>query len=277
MFDLTAKDMRAVLDSFGIEKDAVIITHSSLKSPGATEGGPDGVIKALFDTVPEGTVVFPTLSQKNWDTVYQDWSLDRPSDVGLISETFRVKYATHRSDNPTHSVAAKGKFAEDLTNGHALPPKRFCIFGDYCFCENSPWQRLFDSRTRYGVKSYVLFWGVDMTYNTLKHFSEARFIEYVLNMIKEEKNREEVKSKLSHYPFDPDSPDYLSISYSSKNFMQTLEEEGILKRAKIGKSEVIACDVYDSVSRVDRALRETPEKMLSQKALDWLNYAKRFM
>ena len=152
MFDLTAKDMRAVLDSFGIEKDAVIITHSSLKSPGATEGGPDGVIKALFDTVPEGTVVFPTLSQKNWDTVYQDWSLDRPSDVGLISETFRGKYATHRSDNPTHSVAAAGRFAEDITNGHRLSPPRFCIFGDYCFSSNSPWQRMFDSRKRYGVR-----------------------------------------------------------------------------------------------------------------------------
>ena len=277
MFEVTAKDMREALDSFNIEPDAIIITHSSLKAPGTTENGPDGVIQALFDTVPNGTVVFPTLSQKNWGTIYEDWNLDRPSDVGLISETFRKNYATHRSDNATHSVAAAGKFAEDITNGHALPPIRYGLFGDYCFAENSPWQRLFDSRTRYGVKAYVLFWGVDMRYNTLKHFSEFRFVEDLLNSIKDSEAREEVKSKLSHYPYNASSPDFLWPFYSSLNYAETLKSEGILKKAPLGKSELLLCDIYEATSSVDRAMRETPEKMFGEKVLEWLKYAKQFI
>ena len=52
MFDVTASDMRAALDTFQIAPDSIIITHSSLKAPGTTENGPHGVIKAIFDTVP---------------------------------------------------------------------------------------------------------------------------------------------------------------------------------------------------------------------------------
>ena len=277
MFDVTASDMRAALDTFQIAPDSIIITHSSLKAPGTTENGPHGVIKAIFDTVPNGTVVFPTLSQKNWGTIYEDWTLDRPSDVGLISETFRKDYATHRSDNATHSVAAAGKFADDLTNGHALPPIRYGLFGDYCFAQNSPWQRMFDSRERYGVRAYVLFWGVSMRYNTLKHFSEYRFVEDLLISIKDDEARKKVRSKLSHYPYNADSPDFLWPFYSSLDYSETLENEGILKRAKLGNSELILCDIYDSVTSVDRAMRKFPKKMFSEKVLNWIAYAKEFI
>ena len=63
-------DMRAALDSFGIEKDAIILTHSSLKSCGKIEDGAEGVIDAIVNTVPDGTVVFPALVHTNWATVY---------------------------------------------------------------------------------------------------------------------------------------------------------------------------------------------------------------
>ena len=123
-------DMRAALDSFGIEKDSIILTHSSLKAPGVTEDGPDGVIKAISDTVPDGTVVFPTLSQKNWSTVFEDWHMDRPSDVGLISETFRTQEGSLRSNNATHSVAARGVHASDIVSGPHDKGARFGIFAE---------------------------------------------------------------------------------------------------------------------------------------------------
>ena len=156
---VTMKDMRSALDAFGIERDAILLTHSSLKAVGRIEGGAEAVIKAIEATVPDGTVVFPTLSQKNFETVFEDWTLDRPSDVGLITETFRLQAGSLRSDNPTHSVAARGKFAEDLVKDHANGAGRYGVFGDLCFGYESPWQRMFDSRTRYGVRCYVLCQG----------------------------------------------------------------------------------------------------------------------
>lgn len=274
MFDVTMTDMRAALDSFKIEDDSILLTHSSLKSPGLTEGGADGIIKAIFDTVPNGTVVFPTLSQKNWKTVYEDWTLDRPSDVGTISETFRAKYATHRSNNATHSVAAAGKFAKEITDGHDLPPIRYGLFGDYTFSINSPWQRMFDSRQNYGVRSYVLFWGVTMRCNTFKHFSEYRFVNDLLCAIKDNKRREEVKSLLSHYPYNASAPDFLWPFYSSEEFMKVLENDGLLRKVKLGKSSLILCDVYDATSRVDVALRQSPEEFVTPpQMLRWVKIA----
>ena len=274
MFDVTMADMRAALDSFEIEDDSIILTHSSLKAAGIAEGGADGVIKAIMDTVPNGTIVFPTLSQKNWSTVYQDWHLNRPSDVGLISETFRRDYSTHRSDNATHSVAARGKLAKEITDGHALPPERFCLFGNYAFSDNSPWQRMYSSRTNYGVRAYVLFWGVNMRYNTLKHLAEARFVEYTLSQIRDNKKRDLLKSKISHYPYNSSDPDFLWLFYSSENFMTTLEEEGLLRRAKLGKSELILCDIFESTVRVEKAMIETPEKLFGTRAFEWIKTAK---
>ena len=266
-------DMRAALDSFGIEDDSIILTHSSLKAPGITEDGADGVIKAIMDTVPNGTVVFPTLSQKNWGTVYQDWHLNRPSDVGFISETFRRDYSTHRSDNATHSVAARGKPAKEITEGHALSPERFCLFGNYCFSQNSPWQKMYDSRTNYGVRAYVLFWGVNMRYNTLKHLAEARFVEYTLGQIRDNKKREAVKAKVSRYPYNSTEPGFFWPFYSSENFMTTLEEEGLLRRAKLGKSELILCDIFEATARVEKAMIETPEKIFGAHVIEWIKIA----
>ena len=268
------QDMRAALDSFEIEDDSIILTHSSLKAPGLTEGGADGVIKAIADTVPNGTVVFPTLSQTNWGTVYEDWSLDRPSDVGFISETFRTKYATHRSDNATHSVAAMGKLAKELTDGHAYGPIRYGLFGDHAFSANSPWQRMFDSRMNYGVRAYLLFWGVNMRYNTFKHFSEYRYINHLLNQIRNNEKRAEMKAKLYHYPYDSKSPDFFACFYSSENFMKILEEEGLLRRAKLGKSELILCDTYEATARVEKAMLEETETMFFGKNIEWMNEAK---
>ena len=63
-------DMRAALDALHIEKDAILLTHSSLKSCGKIEGGAEGVIDAIVDTVPDGTVVFPALVHTNWADIW---------------------------------------------------------------------------------------------------------------------------------------------------------------------------------------------------------------
>ena len=265
-FTVTKEDMRRALDSFGIEKDAILLTHSSLKACGVIEGGPFGVIEALEATVPDGTLVFPTLSQKNWRTVFEDWHMDRPSDVGLISETFRTQPGSLRSDNPTHSVSARGRDAKDIVGGPHYENGRYGIYGDYPFGYNSPWQRMYDSRERYGVRAYVLFWGVHMTYNTYKHFAEYKFVEDMLARVKSDELRAKLKSEIAYPPLPPGT---LNKSYfwpfmNSTAFEDVLLAEGIAKKVKLGEGELILCDIYEMQKRTELEQKSNPIGIIAE-------------
>ena len=271
---VTKKDMRDALDALGIERDAILLTHSSLKSPGITEGGAEGVIAAIEATVPDGTVVFPTLSQKNFERAFEDWSLDRPSDVGTITETFRLQAGSLRSDNPTHSVAARGKYAADLVKDHACGKIRYGVFGDLCFGYESPWQRMFDSRTRYGVRCYVLFWGVDSVYNTFKHFAEYRLTEELLDALSDDGRREYFKARLLHKPetTPPEGESQVWPFYHAKTLEGELFEAGIARKVPLGNSELLIFDIYEMMTYTERLLRTSPERILHDRAvLDWID------
>lgn len=272
MTSVTREMIRDALDRFNIEKESVLLVHSSLKALGHIEGGADAVIDSLRETVSAGTLVMPTLSQKNWETVFEDWSLDRPSDTGYITEVFRLREDSLRSDNATHSVAAAGRHAGDIVGGDPRGGARFGIFGDYCFSSQSPWQRMFDSRSRYGVNCYALFWGVSMKYHTFKHFSEYRFVEWALERIGDPEKRLMMRNKLTSYDRFAERP-LVWPFYSSHDFQQRLEEKGIARKVALGDGELILCDVFDAVCETDRALREESATMLSGAGLDWYNEA----
>ena len=274
---VTMKEMRAALDSFGIERDAILLTHSSLKALGRIEGGAEAVIEAIEATVPNGTVVFPTLSQKNFETALEDWHMDRPSDVGLITETFRLQAGSLRSDNPTHSVAARGKHAADLVSGHASGKGRYGVFGDLCFGHESPWQRMFDSRMRYGVRSYVLFWGVNTVYNTFKHFAEYRLAENLLEGVGDLAKRDALRLELKHMPSvkAPEGVEQIWPYYTAKLLEPMLLDAGIAKRVAVGGGELILCDIYEMITLTEEVLAKIPERIIeSRAALDWIARAR---
>lgn len=269
---VTMKDMRQALDSFGIEKDAILLTHASMKALGHIEGGPEAVIQAIVDTVPEGTVVFPTLSQKNFDTALQDWSMDRPSDVGLITEIFRLQPGSLRSDNPTHSVAARGKHAADLVSGHATGKGRYSPFCDLSFGYESPWQRLFDSQTRYGVPSYALMWGVTTARNTMKHFAEHRSVERLLNAIKDEDQRRSLLLELEHNPpvQPPEGVKQICPFFKARFLEPMLFEKGIARRVTLGEGELILCHVQTMIPFMEYMLENHPEQIIEKpEVIDW--------
>lgn len=273
-YTVSRDDMRRALDSFGTEKDAIILTHSSLKSCGVIEGGAEGVIEAISDTIPEGTVVFPTLAKTNWATVYEDWHMDRPSEVGFISETFRKQEGSLRSDNATHSVAARGRDAADIVAGPPDQGPRYGIFGDYCFGYNSSWQKMYESRTRYGVRAYTLFWGVNMNYLTFKHLVEYMYTEEMLARVKDEELRADLIADLAHYPV-PKGKLFFSVHwpfYNSESvYHKILLPEGIAKCAPLGKNELRITDTYETVERSLALLREDPYRWITPYTHPWLD------
>ena len=155
------------LQELGIQKGDMVIVHSSFKSMGYVEGGAETVISAFLDVIgAEGTLVFPTLVQKDFENAYETWHMDKPSDVGYLTEYFRKREGSVRSDQATHSVAACGKYAAYLTETHGHTHKRFGDMGDTPFSADSPWQKMYEM----DAKTVLL--GVDERKITFRHLAE---------------------------------------------------------------------------------------------------------
>ena len=150
------------LRALGLAPGDVVLVHSSLGSLGHVEGGADAVIDALLDTVgTEGTVLVPTLTgsdELDADHPPRYDPGETPCWTGRIPETFRQRPDAVRSLHPTHSVAAIGARARELTAGHehSITP-----------CgPDSPYGRLAQSG------GYILLLGVTHEVNTTFHLAE---------------------------------------------------------------------------------------------------------
>ncbi len=182
------------LKELGIKNGDTVLFHSSLKSFGKVENGADDVIDAFLDTVgQDGTVVVPTLSMKNFNDAYDTWSLDKPSDTGLITEVFRLRSNALRSNQETHSVAAIGANAELLTKTHGESGLRYGIYGDSPFAKDSPWQKLYD------MNATVVMVGIDFESFTLRHLCEYTLVEKALNIAKDNGRYEEFKEHICNF------------------------------------------------------------------------------
>jgi len=152
---ITHEGIAADLRRLGLSPGDSLIVHSSLKSIGWLEGGPDAVIDALQEVLtPRGNLAIPTFTSPAPEFVVSD----TPCRTGLIPETFRRRPGVLRSTHPTHSVAAWGDAAAEVAAGH----ERATALG-----VDSPLHRM----AKLGAR--VLMIGVDCTRCSLIHVAEA--------------------------------------------------------------------------------------------------------
>lgn len=246
----------------GVIPSDIVLIHSSLKSFGYVIGGPISVINAAKEAVTEsGTVVFPTLVQNDFANAYKNWDIrNSPSDVGAISETFRLLPDSIRSDQATHSVAAWGSKAAEITGEHSSYGPRMGVFGDYCFSYSSPWQKMY----MYGAR--IVFIGIDMVYNTFKHFAEYLLMEYYYNSISDQKTKCLAMSEIARHNVPCVWP-----FHNAKKTQAALEQMGLVSYAKCGNSifTSIKADVY--VDNVLRLFKECPENWFNKEVVEWIN------
>jgi aminoglycoside 3-N-acetyltransferase len=114
----TCQDLRDQLArQCGVKPGDILIVHSSMKSIGRVEGGPEAVVRALQAAVTEaGTILVPVFTAPQPDGIFRQ--AETPSRTGLITETLRRMPGAVRSLHPTHSVAAWGRRAEEFVAGH---------------------------------------------------------------------------------------------------------------------------------------------------------------
>jgi len=103
-----------LIDGFrnmGVEAGDTLLVHSSYKSFGPVDGGPQTVVNALEAALgPDGTLIMPTF---NFDfNKGQPWDVrSTPSQMGVLTELVRKDPRAKRVFHPIYSFAILGKHA----------------------------------------------------------------------------------------------------------------------------------------------------------------------
>lgn len=104
------------LKALGLEAGDWVAVHSSMKSIGWVEGGPEAVISSLIKAVaPGGLVMMPLFTIPDEELI--DLAV-KPTYLGLLPETFRNFPGVVRSLHPTHSVGIYGPEAQGIAESH---------------------------------------------------------------------------------------------------------------------------------------------------------------
>jgi aminoglycoside N3'-acetyltransferase len=151
---VTREEIAGAIRSLGVAPGDVIMVHSSFKSLGGVEGGPETAAAALVDAVsPRGSVFVPTFNYGN--DVYDP--LTAPSYDGVITEHFRKLGGAVRSLHPTHPIAGIGPEARAILDGHEKA---------HPFGVGSPCWRLWERN------AWVLLIGVGHCATSVAHVAE---------------------------------------------------------------------------------------------------------
>ena len=234
---VTFEHIVAALQQVQVDRGAVVYVHSSLSSMGYVQGGADAVIDAFLDVVgPQGTLCVPTIVYAGRGPRPPFDVARSPSEVGRITETLRLRPEARRSDNPTHSVAAIGRQADEITAGHAGGEGRPSPWGELAFGHESPWQRFYD------LDAICVLLGVDWEVNTMFHYIQSRFIEPYWSEF----------ATAPPYPYFDRTP-----------MGRELEGAGIVRTSALGSATVTAVSSRPMVDRSIEALNRDPARFFA--------------
>lgn len=263
---VTRNDISSAIRSLGVVPGDICLFHSSFKSLGPVEGGAESVIGGFEDVLgPEGTLVVPTLCQRDFDHVYENWHLDAPSDVGYLTNYFRKLPGALRSDQATHSVAARGKLAYELTKEHGAYGLRLCPYGMTAFADSSPWAKMYHRHAK------TVFLGVTMRYNTVKHMLEGWYVEELLASIREDATQQELRAQLRSYE---NGRVGVWPYYNGLDMQYYLESLGLVTQTACGNATLYCVDMKEASDAALDAIRSDPQRWYEGENLTWIQTCK---
>ncbi len=156
---LSRDEIARGLRETGLESGDVVLVHSAMRTFGHIDGGAETVVAALLEILGEhGTLVMPTYTfvhEAEEDPIIDP--VNDPSEMGIITETVRLRPDALRSIAFRHSFAAVGRRARVIT-------------------EIDPALSVFDLRSSFGVMlaldTQVLLLGLTYQSSTSHHFAE---------------------------------------------------------------------------------------------------------
>lgn len=221
------QDIKENLKALGIKSQDTVLIHTSFKSLGEIEGGPDAFIDAFCEYLYNGLFIIPTHTWENVNCDNSTYIVNKTLPcIGLIPRTAAFRRDGLRSLHPTHSVWAHGLDAEEF------------IAGEEC-CETpapvgGSWWRLGER----GAK--ILLIGVGLNRNTYIHAVDEiaalndRLSETPFEITIIDKNGRKISHGFrSHYN---------TGSENFGNFEQPLSELGALTKGKLCAADVTVVD-----------------------------------
>lgn len=155
--DKLSNDLRKL----GIKSGDILLVHCGFRNIHAES--PAAVIAALENVIgSEGTLVMPSFPGGSEFMLAQSGAVvdtrNRPSDCGVITETFRKMPGVIRSLSPGHCMAARGKLAEELMRDH----EKCLVSAGW----GSPFEKIINRRGK------IVMIGTDNSHNTTLHYVE---------------------------------------------------------------------------------------------------------
>ena len=244
-----AEAVTTLLRSARVPPEGVLFVHCAFRKLAAAGYEVDGFIQALLAYMAQGTLVMPTMSWRivtPQNPVFDE--LATPSHVGILAETFRTRYASHRSLHPTHSVAAHGRLAAHLTAGHHLD--------DTPCSRESPYGRATQEN------AHVLMLGVGLERCTAIHHAEETIAPEIYLKPPLEAELYECRSR-SGETYRVRLRRHLKLNRDFPQFARPLTETGRLRRGEIAGAPFLAVSQRDLLAEVRAALARDPRAIIT--------------
>jgi aminoglycoside 3-N-acetyltransferase len=243
------KRIKKDLRNLGVKEGDWVLIHSSLKSLGYVKGGADTVIDAAMEVIGEsGLLMVPTFAFTNFTPFFDPENT--PSQMGLITETLRLREDSVRSWHPRHSVGVLGEKTKEVVSGHLQAGS---------VGKGSP----IDKLAKRG--GYILLLGVDHTANTTIHtaevYAELPYLYMVKDspdfpeqaLVKTPNNGEKIKVDLAPYP---------TCSEGFWKLEPVMRDKGEIRYGKIGQAHCQLMKSQDIIDTASSLLRENPGFLL---------------
>ena len=235
----------------GLTNGDVLLVHSSYKSFGGVEGGPQTVIDALRSILTEdGTLIVPTFNYDFCDGKPFDIK-KTPSKMGIISELVRTDSNSKRTIDPVFSFAILGKHRDYLAE----------LRSEHSFGPNSIFAKLRELDAK--IMIIGLAYNESMTF--FHHIEETQGCDY--RYFKEFKgsitNYDDVKQDGKIIIFVRDIE--RGVQNAVDKMGSIMEQEGIVKNTIIGKSEIKIMKVNDVYQRTVEEMKKNPHILIKIK------------
>lgn len=259
--DITKDRIKETLAALGIEKDDVLLVHSSQSGCGHITGGAETIIQALYETVGEnGGVLLPTLTRPyvsfegvvNKGRNYRPFTPENIDNiwVGTVPKTLLKKFDAKRSAHCSHSWAGIGKKAEVCVKEQGLL--------DAPVSDTSPAAKAWE------MGGKVVFFGCGLGSNTFIHFLEyqakSAFLENAIVKIQDADGKLHTEVIHNHVPGCRDF--YEPVGKKAKFYQRAMAKGLEIKEVPLGMGVVSCMDLQQLYDIGMELFREDPNVTL---------------